>query len=535
MNHQTAMKFVLALCLAACVAFSTAAADATPELQLEPCTIELIDGTQVEGQLAVQFEMDKHLIVYSPRLATVRSFLKEHVHALTVDGQREQLNAKRSLTEEEKKLLDQVEWPDAPPDKGFKPAYTTETWDKPERLLVWANPGQSGKFGEVGNWLENGRPLKNIPRTENLEHPGGEISGHDRLIRSNVSGDFGPDTDILVPCFAGERYQIRGSAHWKPGEFMTRHITVEANASFQHNLDGGFGNFWVAPAGSFNGGGNAIFRGSKHTFLFNGQPRVGTEPATDATNLEAKGLARKWVLRKDDPDASMEIIGSAGSGDETHVMRGRLILAENSVMLFGARCIFHVYKGAVLQLQSGSVFSMRAECTYRPDMRILGTLQAGSPERPIESDAFVGLGFKDRTDAMQHKYHGNAIKYALIVQRDAQLRVFSKDPSKARLVFAYHGLLGDGEEGMPKEDKQPEKYKIYMGLPRLVGAVFLNDPQLDGVVFDDFHKGGILLGDPSTRAKWKNVVFGPGNEGKPEELIGKADQVKFAHQGRNDR
>jgi hypothetical protein len=514
---------------------AVSAAAETPELALEPCTIELVDGTKVEGQLAVQFDMPDHLIVYSPRLATVRSFLKDHVHAVTVAGEREELNPKRELTGEDRQLLGQVRWPDEPPAKGFKPAYTTQKWDKPTRLLVWAQPGKSGRYGVTGNWLENGRPLKRIPRTENLEHPGGEICGHDRLIRPKVSGDFGPDTDILVPCFAGKRYHIRGSAHWKPGEFMTRHITVESNALFQHNLDGGFGNFWVAPAGSFNGGGNAIFRGSKHTFLFNGLPRSATGPVVDATKLEAKSLARKWVLRKDDPNASMEIIGSAGSGDETHVMRGRLILADNSVMLFGARCIFHVYKGAILQLQSGSVFSMRAECTYRPDMRVLGTLQAGSPERPIESDVFIGLGFKDRADAMQHKYHGKAIKYALIVQREAQLRVFSKDPSKARLVFAHHGLLGDGEEGTPKEDKQPDKYRIYMGLPRLIGAVFLNDPQLDGVVFDDFHKGGILLGDPDVRSKWKNVVFGPGNEGKPEDLIGKADQVKFAHQGRNDR
>jgi len=178
---------------------------------------------------------------------------------------------------------------------------------------------------------------------------------------------------------------------------------------------------------------------------------------------------------------------------------------------------------------------MIGECTYRPDMRILGTLQAGSPERPIDRDVFIGLGFKDRADAMKHKYHGKAIKYALIVQREARLLVFSKDPSKARLVFAHHGLPGDGEEGMPRKDKQPEKYKVYMGLPRLIGAVFLNDPEFNGVVFDDFHKGGILLGNPEVRSKWKNVTFGPGNEGQPDELIGKADPVKFAHQGRNDR
>ncbi|NBB72992.1 MAG: hypothetical protein GVY35_04855 [Bacteroidetes bacterium] len=518
------MKLALALCLAACVAFSTAAADETPELELKPCAIELVDGTTVKGRLAAQFEMDKHLIVYSPRLATVRSFLKDHVHTLTVDGKREQLNAKRALTDDEKALVGQTAWPDEPPTKGPKPAYTTEKWQKPERLLVWAKPGKSGTYLEPGNWLANGQVLSEMKTKE---------TGLERdFNRGPATG--GRQTDILFPACAS-KYQVRGVAHHQRQSFMARHITVESNASFQHNLSGGFGNFWVTPTGSFNGGGNAIFRGAKHTFLLNGLPRTSLKPISDVKQIEAKNLARKWCLRKDDPAASMEIIGGAGSGDETHVIRGHMILSDNSALLFGARCIFHVYEGAILQLQSGSVFSMIGECTYRPDMRILGTLQAGSPGRPIDRDVFVGLGFKDRADAMQHKYHGNAIKYALIVQKDAQLRVFSKDPSKARLVFAHHGLPGDGEEGMPRKDKQPEKYSIYMGLPRLIGAVFLNDPQLDGVVFDDFHKGGILLGNPSVRSKWKNVVFGPGNEGKPEELIGKADPVKFAHQGRNDR
>jgi len=74
---------------AACVAMSLAAharSDDAPTLQLKPCTIEMIDGRTVEGQFAVPFEMDDHLIVYCPRSATMRSFLIDHVHALTVDG-----------------------------------------------------------------------------------------------------------------------------------------------------------------------------------------------------------------------------------------------------------------------------------------------------------------------------------------------------------------------------------------------------------------------------------------------------------------
>jgi len=511
------------------------AAEQASELELKPCTIELVDGTVLEGHLAVQFEMDDHLIVYSPRLATVRSFSKDHVHALTVGGppspeglrrtgKRKQLNAKRELTDADKKLLGQVTWPDEPPAKGAKPAYTTEKWDKPKALLVWAKPGKSGSFLDSSNWLKNGGVCSVMEEKKTSEE--GDFS------RGPYIGDKG--TDILMPAFA-KKYQVRGVAHHQRQSFMARHITVEDNTSLQHNLSGGFGNLWVKPTGSFNGGGNAIFRGVKHTFMFNGLPRINPEPVSDVTQLEAKYVARKWVLRKDDPAASMEIIGSAGSGDETHVFRGRMILSEDSVLLFGARCIFHVYEDGILQLQSGSVLSMVRECTYRPDIRVLGTLWVGSPERPIDRDVFVGLGFKDREDAMQHKYHGNSIKYALLVQKKARMRVFSKDSAKARLVFGYHGLLGNGEDGMPRENRNPEKYMIYMDLPRLVGAVFLNDPELNGVVFDDFHKDGILLHNPDIRSKWKNVTFGPGNEGSPAELIGKADLVKFAPTGSKDK
>ncbi|MBS3735480.1 MAG: hypothetical protein KGY99_11280, partial [Phycisphaerae bacterium] len=138
MNRRTKCLAVLAFCvMAAAVVVPAVSADETSELELKPCTIELVDGTQIAGKLAVQFDMPDHLIVYSPRLATVRSFLKKHVHALTVDGKRERLNAKRELTDADRKLLGQVEWPAEPPAEGRKPAYTTETWDKPEQLVVW--------------------------------------------------------------------------------------------------------------------------------------------------------------------------------------------------------------------------------------------------------------------------------------------------------------------------------------------------------------------------------------------------------------
>ncbi|NBB94413.1 MAG: hypothetical protein GVY16_01565, partial [Planctomycetes bacterium] len=182
--------------LAACLIAGARALASGPnaDLQLKSCTVELIDGRKVEGQLAVQFEMDDHLIVYSPRLATVRSFLKKHVHAYTVDGDRHELNPKRALSEEDERLLGRVDWPNAQPKEGLKPPYTTEHWDKPRQLMVWANPGRSGQLEKPGNWLMNGRQMTEWPR------PTGEHYGFIFFQKGNV--------DFLFPA-AGRDYTVR--------------------------------------------------------------------------------------------------------------------------------------------------------------------------------------------------------------------------------------------------------------------------------------------------------------------------------------
>jgi hypothetical protein len=470
----------------------------------------------------------------------MRSFLKDHVHAVTVDSKREQLNQKRELTDADRKLLGQVAWPDEPPAEGFKPAYTTEKWDKPERLLVWANPGKSGRFGTPGNWQANGAALDRIE-----EH---RYMFKKRHGRPETDAAFTPRTDFLIPASA-EDYQVRGVAHWKRGSFVCRHITVEANGLFQHNLSGLYGNLWVDPLGSFNGGGNAPFRGKKHTFLRNGSPRPAGQPLTDPLQLEAKGLARKWELRKDDNDASMEIIGSAGSGDETHVIRGRLIVAENSTILIGPRCTQTIYEDGALELHSGSYFGKNQN---RPatDMVVRGTLLAGTPQRPLTRDCYVGLSTSDWQGHIrelllplvgQRSWHSipesrtandPAMHIGLAVKASAKLRVHSEDPERARLVIRWHGDDRTGADNGAaflriQTDRQKQLWERTKGR---ICATFAGDVQFDGVVFDHFHEGGILLADMAMRDKWTHVHFGEHNHAKPDALYASiSTQSKNGH------
>jgi hypothetical protein len=290
--------------LGSLLAILAVVAPATAELDLTPCTVELVDGRKVEGRLAGQFKMDDHVIVYSPRLATVRSFLKQHVHALTVDGKREQLNPRRELTPEDRKLLGRVDWPDKPPAKGLKPAFTTEKWDGPKQLMVWAKPGKSGRFDEAGNWLINGAPARKLGATA--------VWGGPAWGRSRGSTSLDKDTDLLIPV-APKSYQVRA----RRGSYIARHITIESNGFLSHNLKGAYGNLWVAQEGRLDGGGCAYLRGDRHSFFVNGERRGENRPPDGyylqgetvkvELSTENKELEIRYTLNGDEPSAKSQL------------------------------------------------------------------------------------------------------------------------------------------------------------------------------------------------------------------------------------
>ncbi len=498
---------VSAVCLCLAIGVRVWAAEEPPALELAPCTIELVDGTAVNGRLAVQFDMPEHLVVYSPRLATVRSFRKKHVHALAVNGKREELNPKRELTEEDRKLLGQVRWPDEPPAEGRKPAYTTETWQKPRQLLVWAKPGRSGRFGEPGNWLANGRPMKRVTRTEIWSGP----AWH----RGRGVSALNKDTDLLIPV-AASAYQVRGR-----GDYLARHITVESGAAFHHGLKGAYGNLWVDEHGRIDGGGSAFIRGAKHSFYVNGKPHSGELPKTPEEFRKlmksAQYFARKWIIRKDDPEASVTMIGTFASGDETHWVRGVTILEENGVFSIGGRTTQTIENEAKVILKSGAVFGKNGNQLYKDDMRLKGALLVGTPEEPITRNVYLGLSIKDpkgtypnsdrapnwsdfRLKGTSASSHG----YGLVVAPGAQITVHTAKPDQAKLVITWHGITDAGSDDGTSGgyfDELPES-------ERTTNTLFLDDVQLNDVVLDWFGEGDIRMFNPEVRNLWKRVSFG---------------------------
>ncbi len=520
MQNETRRAVVLIGCLLV-LAASTLAAEETPELELTPCTIELVDGTEVEGELAVQFDLPDHLIVYSPRLATVRSFLKDHVHALVVDGKREELNPKRELTDEDTKLLGQLEWPDEPPAEGRKPAYTTETWEQPKRLMVWARPGKSGRFSEPGNWLRNGRPATTLGKTEIWSGP----SWH----RGRSVTDLDKDTDILMPVARGS-YSVRD----RGGSYLTRHITVETNASLHRNLNSVYGNLWVAQEGDLDGGGNAVLRGAKHTFFVNGRPLTGGPPATpeEFSKLmkSAKHFARKWIVRKDDAVASITLIGSCRSGDETHWVRGVTILDENTVVSIGGRCSQTIGRDATFIMKSGSVLGKNGNQLYKDDMRLKGAFLIGTPEEPITRNCYLGLSIKDsggtypKSDRMPDpsgfRLNGTSAStygQGLTMAPHAKFAVHSANPGRTKLVITWHGITDTGSDDGTKGGYFDEIAES----ERTTNMVFLGDVRLTDVTLDWFGEGDIRMLNPDARHDWERIGYGEHSRAEGDALFRK--------------
>jgi len=479
-----------------------------PELRLEPCTIELLDGTTLEGRLAVQFDMPEHLIVYSPRVGMVRSFLKDLVHAVTVEGQRERLNAKRDLTEEEEKLIDRERWFDEPPERGRIPAYTAETWEPPKRLLVWAHPGKSGRSEEAGNWLLNGETLTEI-----------------RLNKEERSADgdaFDLETDILLPD-AATSYTV-GYGNRERGGFKARHVSIGNNAELRASVLTVAGNVRLVPLGRLRVRYTIKLTGDRDTFFLNDKPPFTAEqnnalqggyPAAKYVNGIGYSVAQYLRIRKAG-NASMEFVGTTQTSDDFQMTSGITIVAPGSQLMPGKRSTQKIARDAVLRLHSGSRFC-KAENSmyYDSDLVVEGRIEAGTREHPLTEDCFLGISFKDRSHFGKRGPAVQRSEPGLVFEPGARVEVHTVDPREARLVIHWHERENTWQRGRMKE----EAGKDYMSFPRKIEIDVKGRLVLNAVLFDDLHRGGIRMAHPEVRRKWRNIFFGDDNAATADELF----------------
>jgi len=495
------------------------------ELKLQPTELVLVDGRTVQGQLAT--ELDTHLIVYSPGLGTLKSFRKEFVASYTKDKKPIKVSAPRALSPEELKVdLDWNGWVDAPPEKGPKPAYTTQKWGPPQRLVVWKTlkrlgPGKNqvisgqnqvavGMFQakDADNWLVLGAPLP-------------------------ADGNWDVDTDVILPGVAIEdAYAVHGPFR------RFRHLSAEnhAWAAFGDDKDGMAvaGNLWVHERGRcyVPNVKTSAFVGPSHTFCKNERPAIFDACKGGSFNVDAKDFIpltwdnrgyrlSQYIMIRKDPGASVEFLGSHLTGDKFWTYSGTTIIGPDSSVHADTRSGDKVYKDGTLQLMSGAHWSKFQNKMTGGDIEVEGLVEFGTKERPLTKDVVVSLSWKDFTD-VNHKEKNHKPDWepcGFQVYASGKVRMASADPKTARVVFRY--LNRDtgpawSSTGRPRNTPSP----FYKELPRRIDLLLLGDVQLDGVLFEDLHKGGIRLADPGMRSRFKNVVFGKNcGSDKPDELF----------------
>lgn len=384
---------------------------------------------------------------------------------------------------------------------AVEPPYKTESWPE-TRTLVWAKPGKTGNLSDAKNWItKNGKAAKSAP---------------DR------------DTDVILPK-SEKFYDVKGSR-----TTQVRHAIVESGA----RLGGGhrnelevWGNLKVMP------GGRVLYisiRGTKHTYIHLIEAEFpnkenGMSLAHPSTRISAKQqcpsqISHKFQVAKVGT-ASVEVIGNLAISDEIMLQRGRMIvsgdLRYSGITGKGA---LEIYDGGILEIQSGGRVapfdSANSKAVYNVNVYRNGTIQAGSPDRPLTSDAHLLLGFA------KNDKPGRSGLYAAL---GSFIRVYSSDPNNARLVVSSISSIEDFHNGKGQPQGNPDKRASGN---EGIALQLAGDVRFDNTHFDYVSINGIGLADPGSAKDWNNVTFGSHCAGAKSKLFTKmeADPNTYYHE-----
>lgn len=510
----------------------------------------LVDGTITRAEILFRHPNADLLIMRSQGGGTLQSLPVKWIHQVVTQGNRQTFNPRRSLTPVEKRDLERnTLWADAAQSTEAG-SFATWEWER-KPALIWANPGVSGDTLEPNNWLdETGAALTETPWREDQPQARQRGPGNPQMISYF-------DGDLLLPQ-AEKTYQVLTSA---PARRLTafRHLTVERHAihGFPSIV---LGNLW-AKQGSLlrfrnvqlGGGGypgQSLPPHNGHTFLRFCNFHLD-DPSNDHSTtpdvLERFGVTpdMHWAylltishhIWIDGGEGSVEVIGRTGGAGDRMDIQGNVIFSTDSYMGNGPRATAYVRPEATVTLLDGARFghfsplmgggSGNLHGTYG----IAGTLQFGTPELPLTRDLYFDACYYPAQHIEPGANPGPRMRGASwVFGESSRIRMHTVDPQTARVVFSprprnlpirdsdTHGneqlaQSVDGQNYPPKPElwEQP-------GIPNGVAAIFRGDLQLNGVVFDGFHPGGIVVA-PETRAQWQNVFFGPNNHGTPQELL----------------
>jgi len=456
-------------------------------------TVAFVDG--LETDCKILFPHAGRLIVRSKGNRTLQSFDLKSVHAVTINGKRTEFNAKRPLNEKEETLRKRnALWGDSA-GKGQYGKYARQEWpDCP--VMIWAHPGTSGLRFTGSNWLdETGMPYFEVPL----------------LSQRNVRSDNAP-IDMLLPA-ADTRYSAGGwGGGGNEGGPPNRHLTIEYNATYgiTYNVQG---NLWMKHGSGLVGKHRGRFFSEQpdvHRFLRFDGDRLGRED----TLIESRdAVIGQWGHFGTGKGSTLEMIGQIRSAaDRLYIDgSGTFILSEGSFLSDGNRSAISIAPGATLALLQDA--KVGHETTFQRDccasIWIGGTLMIGLPDKPIHRDMPLHLGGVT-TDRINRTPGGGMriVGASLVLSDKGRFVVHSVDPQRARMILKMH----DSERA-----KDTGKRYNRDGKPGGLICYFGGKAELNGVMFDNVHPGGIIA-PAAMRKTWKNVFYGEHNLAAPEKL-----------------
>ena len=405
--------------------------------------------------------------------------------------------------------------------------YVKQTWPPAKHVYVWAHPGEAGWSStkpkdhnpmDTASWLENGRPVS------------GKI-------------ELGPDTDVILPDSA-QPYAVQ-MAPFRT-EQVYRHITCGRNATLIGGGDGVgrkiYGNVWIKQGGGTGNQGSTTFLGDKHTFFRN-------DNAEDLNNGKGLMVTQYFTFNRS-TGGSVEFLGHVTMLDEFRISASLCIVGPDSKLQPGRNASPIIEKGGTLAIMDGGLFASWINNFSGRDLEVTGVVQGGFQDRLLTRNATLGLHWKNFTGSAYDgpgafkNRSGQATVYpktpSLIVHPASAIKTYSTDFAKAHLVINWLGTMDccnlRPKPGSPAEKgelaKTPDaagRWKWIDSLPHKIDCWFDKGVTIDGVEFDDVHKGGVLFADPATRAAWKNILFGPKCDGKGPEMFSQATLDKGGH------
>jgi len=389
------------------------------------------------------------------------------------------------------------------------------------RLLVWAHPGQSANVKSRQAKL-NAYDLKNWVDVATGKQP---TRGLDE------------NTDVLLPASETPYVVSWKKAGVEHAPVTIRHLTVGRNARWYSSGLRLHGSIWLKRGGGMGNHGSLSPIGKTHSFFRNDNGDPSARLRSDET-----GVSQYISFNK--PGGSCEFLGAFSTGDEFKLYAGSLIIGSDSRVMPGRNATPFIEGAGTLVLLDGAAFAKWCNQLAVIDLRVSGTLQGGLPERPLTRDAFVGVSYQN-TNAT--KFYDNGLlspprnrslesrTVPLLFAQGARLRTYSPDLEKASLVIGWHGIdakkwHADGVGvSFRRMDPKAQNYLVQQldKLPKGVTAAFQPGVELNGVRFDHFLEGGILLLDPAAPKAWKNVSYGPHNQAEPKRLLRAVKRVDF--------